>query len=132
MYCSALWAEYTGGHGWLEYYKKNPESVFEEPAPSIEEEWNISLDENMINTWKNIVAKIPEQPECKIGEVIIPGDIMSFLKFIYKDEREINRWLYTFRDKTTQFITPINLLKEDGGMDAVRFLLLRMSGLQIQ
>lgn len=39
---------------------------------------------------------------------------------------EFNKIEKSFRDKTTQFITPINLLKEDGGMDAVRFLLLRI------
>lgn len=124
-FCSALWAEYASGHGWVVYYKKNPKSDFKNPELSLKiKEQENYFNKSMIDIWKKILKKLPEETECQIGKIIIPGDIMTVLKFLFKDDKSIRRWLFTFRDKSVQFKVPIDIM-EEGGMDIIRFLLLK-------
>lgn len=74
--------------------------------------------------WNEIIKTIPEEKEKTIANVIIPGDIMSILKLLFKDEKSLKLWLFTSRERLMQFEIPINIMKREGGMDCVRQALL--------
>lgn len=124
-YCGSMWTEYMGGHGWIAYYKQEPDKVFKEPSPEAGHiDDKICFDKQKMQEWNEIIKTIPEEKEKTIANVIIPGDVMSILKLLFKDEKSLKHWLFTSRERLMQFEIPINIMKRDGGMDCVRQALL--------
>lgn len=124
-YCESLWAEYMGGHGWTAYYKQEADTIFAEPSSGVSRMDNkIYYDEQKMQEWNETLKTIPEEKEKIIADVIIPGDVMSILKLLFKDEKSMKHWLFTSRERLMQFETPINIMKRKGGMDSIRQILL--------
>lgn len=116
------------GHGWMTYYKKSPDSNFMPPSPFLQEkrqEQHFSLDETATKEWEEFIKTIPNEKEGSFENVNVPCDVMSVLRFLFKDEKNIRKWLFTCREKSMQFKLPINIMKEEFGMDTIRFILLK-------
>lgn len=124
MYCGTLWVRYMCGHGWSAYYKKAPDVAFKSPSMKLKIDMPKSqFDESMRNRWNELLKKTPQEKEGLIEQIKVPNDIMSVLKYLFKDENEMKKWLFTCRERIVGFKLPIDILKEEGGMDKVRFLL---------
>ena len=125
-YCGTLWAEYMSGHGWTSFYKIKPNMKLQKPAleigrPITSQE---KLTAKSLQIWNEILKMIPKIYKQVINDVIIPDDIISVLRYLYKDEKEIKKWLFTCRVQEMQFETPIEIIKNGEETDRIRRYLL--------
>ena len=58
-----------GGHGWIAYYKQEPDTVFKEPSPEAGHiDDKICFDKQKMQEWNEIIKTIPEEKEKTIRE----------------------------------------------------------------
>lgn len=125
-YCGSFWVSYSSGHGWNAYYKYPDDTVFEELGKTEEQlcESKTMYEQNI--KWDCLVKRIPKEEEKVIHGIIIEHDVMSVLRFIFIDDRVINKWLFTYREKKYGFETPIELLNRNEGVNILKSILLEI------
>lgn len=123
-FCNSLWAAYMGGHGWTLYYKKPDDTEFSLPEKTLEDsKCEVVWNDFVFRAWDEIVKMLPPQEEGYIGKQFMPSDVMTVLQYLFDNEKEIHKWLFTERESSLGFETPIKVMNEGDGLNLIKVVL---------